>query len=456
MGRNLYVSWALLAGSAAMFVPAAVELAYAAEGCAPGTKCLPALGTGVPAQFVAQCSGTFPDFVTPATMVPTNGPWFKLSQNYPSSAPANDAPWLKIDFADGVRGANDYLYALRDYAFDGMIDADFRPESNNVRPWFHMPMMSFGPNAREPVRGLTTERTVIGPELGIKPGVAIHNYAIGFYNAAGGVTIGQVWKANSPDVTKAQFFEGAMAFKILFSGAEEGDFQGADLLAEAPQWTISTTTGLRTVRLMQMDVAAVDVRSPTRWVFGTFAYDRNASDTSPWRRLRPVGLSWGNDYGFTPADQQAGKRLKETTISDQIPAYAAAHLGWAGRTNGPIDNPISGCISCHSTAQDPVAPVMFNNACVSDTQKMFWFRDFPGNQAFGAVDSTCTPVSPNTPPHALDFSLQIGVSVQNVHQFADVNPCAGSAPASGTTLVNARSQGVPLQMGPGEHPPIAR
>jgi hypothetical protein len=422
--------------------------AFAADGCAPKTTCLAASGTGAPAQFVAQCSGKFPDFVTPVGMVPTNGPWFKLSQAYPSTAPVNDAPWLSIDFMNGVAGANSYLYALRDYAFDGMIAADFTPELNTVRQWFHMPMMNFGPPAREPSRGLTSERTLVGPELGIKPGVSVHNYAIGFYNAVGAVTIGQVWKTNSPDVTKARFSQGAMTFKILFSDAKASDFDGPDILAGAPTWTIATTTGQKPVRLMQMDVAAVDARSPTRWVFGTFAFDRSASDSSPWLRLRPVGISWGNDYGFTPADQQAGKKLKETTISDQAPAYAAAHLGWAGRTNGPIDNPISGCLSCHSTAQDPVAAITFNNACVSDTQKMFWFRDFPGTQFFGAVDSTCTPtpVDPNA-VHALDFSLQMGVSVQNVRQRGDVNPCDGSSsPASGALM----------QMGPGEHPLIAR
>jgi hypothetical protein len=194
--------------------------------------------------------------------------------------------------------------------------------------------------------------------------------------------------------------------------------------------------------------------SPTHWVFGTFSYDSNAADSSGWRKMRPVGLSWGNDYGFSPADQQAGRQLKETTISDQIPSYAAAHLGWAGRTNGPIDNPISGCLSCHSTAQDPVAPITFSNACVTDAQKMFWFRDFTGTQAFGAVDSTCTPVNLPSPPHPLDFSLQIGVSVQNVHQYTDVNPCAGMATTFSATLTESLRSSADL--GIGEHPRIAR
>ena len=144
-----------------------------------------------------------------------------------------------------MQGANDYLYTLRDYAFDGMIAADFRPEFNTVRRWFHMPMMNFGPNAREPVRGLTRERTVTGPELGLKPGVAIHNYAIGFYNAVGGVTIGRVWKTNSPDVTQANFAQGTMTFKVLFSDAQSGDFEGPDLLAGAPHGETITASPLR-------------------------------------------------------------------------------------------------------------------------------------------------------------------------------------------------------------------
>jgi hypothetical protein len=117
---------------------------------------------------------------------------------------------------------------------------------------------------------------------------------------------------------------------------------------------------------------------------------------------------------------------------------------WAGRTNGPIDNPISGCLSCHGTAQDPAAPGFINNACATDRQKMYWFRTFTGNQFFGAVDSTCTPtpVNPST-THALDFSLQLSVSVQNVHQYNSSNPCPGFAPALGAAAPAASEQTEP-------------
>jgi hypothetical protein len=461
LGSN-FQRQSLLVCGIVMEMLAIVHPTRAGDVCGAGARCFPVTGNGSPAQYVAQCSGRFPDFVSPSAMVPTKGTLFKLSQNYPISAATTNTPWLDIDFTDGVRGANAYLYALRDYAFEGMIDADFRPEFATARQWFHMPMMNFGPFAREPKRGLTTERTVIGPELGVKPGVAIHNYAIGFYNTVGAVTIGQVWKTDFPDLTKAQFPQGTMTFKLLFSDANASDFAGADILSDAPQWKISTSSGEQDVRLMQMDVGTVDLRSPTGWVFGTFAFDRYATDASPWRRLRPVGLSWGNDYGFTPADARSGKKLKETIISDQIPAYAAQHLGWAGRTNGPIDNPISGCLSCHSTAQDPAPPLTFNNACVSDAQKLFWFRDFTGTESFGGVDSTCNPVNVIPQPHALDFSLQIATSVQNVKQYKDINPCTGASPTGGTALLgtllkdDGQMHAVELPQDSVEHPRIAR
>jgi hypothetical protein len=402
--------------------------AQPATGCKPGTRCIKVSANGSPGNgFTAQCTGRFPDYITRTAMVPPAGPWFVLSQEFPNAAPTGDAPWLAIDFKNGVAGANAYLMALRDYAFAGMIAADFRPENNNVRRWFHMPMMNFDDGRREPLRGLTAERSIRGPELGVKPNVTIRNYAVGFYNAAGAATIGAVWKGVIPDPTKSLFPDGTMTFKILFSDGTANQFTIPDPMAGAPQWSIVTPQGVKTVRLLQMDVAAVDSRSPTGWIYGTLAFDPKATDNPSWLRMRPVGLSWGNDPGFTPADQQAGKKLQETTISDQAPDYAAKHLGWAGRANGPVDNPISGCLSCHGTAQYPrvadLAP--FNNACNSDQKKLHWFRNFPGSQPFGAMTtSTCLPATSPTPIAPLDFSLQMQVAVVNVLRDNMVNPCS--------------------------------
>ena len=46
-----------------------------------------------------------------STKIPASfaGPWFKLAQTFPATAPTNDAPWLSIDFKAGMAGANAYL-----------------------------------------------------------------------------------------------------------------------------------------------------------------------------------------------------------------------------------------------------------------------------------------------------------------------------------------------------------
>jgi len=405
--------------------------------CAPGARCLKVDDSGnidPDGTSIAQCSGTFPDYIVPATQFPADyqGPWFRLAQSFPKTRPRKPKlPWAKIDYSKGVAEANAYLYALRDYSFAGMIAADFKPEKNRVRGWFHVPLMNFGPGQRELIHGVTRERTLRAPELGIKPGVSVANYAVGFYNSLGAYAIGKAWTAaNPPDLTASKFPEGSMVFKILFSAAKPEDFVvPADYILEgAPEWQVATGNGrLTTIRLLQMDVAVRDDRAAaTGWVFGTFAYDRNAPDTDPWKRLRPVGLMWGNDPEYTPADQAAGKPLKESIVSDQITPYAKSHLGWAGRVNGPVDNPASSCMSCHSTAQIAVnAPMIPPRSCDTDAKKLLWFRNVAGNQAFGAVNAdNCTLVTRVPAAVPLDYSLQMQVAAQSVLQFRDKNPCA--------------------------------
>ena len=117
--------------------------------------------------------------------------------------------------------------------------------------------------------------------------------------------------------------------------------------------------------------------------------------------------------------------LPDNTISRQSPAYALGHLGWAGRLNGPVDNPASACMSCHGTAQYPVVAAMIPPSDCTTEQKLWWFRDLPAGTAFGDVDG-CEPV--DAPDLAvLDTSLQLQVSLQSILQYRDVNPCLDPA-----------------------------
>lgn len=437
MKRSLADIATILSWFASVFCGVAIPAtgAFSFDACSTGSRCLPVDTNGKnvlqPGPFLAQCTGRFPDFIVDSSFDAGNysGPWFLLSQNYPATPLQDSYPWLKIDFND----VDQYLFSLRDYSFEGMIESDFRPERNSIRPWFHMPLMTYGPLRREPIRGLTEERPVTGPELGIKPNVTIRNFAIGFYNAPGATAIGKVWASASPDLSAARFAEGTASFKILFSNAKPGDFAdpSADPMTGAPEFTILTDKGLQTLRLLQMDVAAVDSRAPTGWVFGTFAFDKTATDVVSWKRLRPVGMSWGNDEGYTPADRDAGKKLTESRISSQIPGFAFKHLGWAGRPNGPVDNPASGCLSCHGTAESPVAAALgpFSSKCDTDAKRLFWFRNFRGDTPFGAIDpATCEQTTPAVLLKSLDFSLQMKVAVQNVVQFKVANPCVPVEP----------------------------
>ena len=121
------------------------------------------------------------------------------------------------------------------------------------------------------------------------------------------------------------------------------------------------------VRLLQVDVAVKDNRSGEGgWVFGTFQFDKSVAAQDPWRQITPVTLMWGNDPTFTPANYDPAQAIfrKDSWINGAAPVVvyrsglpqsaSAPHvLGWAGRGNGPVDNPVLSCLSCHGVAEQP-------------------------------------------------------------------------------------------------------
>jgi hypothetical protein len=117
------------------------------------------------------------------------------------------------------------------------------------------------------------------------------------------------------------------------------------------------------------------------------------------------------DVGNDPA----GPPLTESWINPNAPAYARQHLGVDDRLNGPVDNPASACMSCHSTAQAPaLAGIMPRAACAQPPFRANWFRNLPGAQAFGRftpTGSSCVTTPPATPSTAADYSLQLGSTV---------------------------------------------
>lgn len=362
---------------------------------------------------------TFPDFgyLPPADW--TQGT-FELSQAYPTKPPSPVAlPWESIDFRTEPEK---YLWAILRYGYEGNIEVNFEVGKNTKRGWFHAPWLHFGANGREFVRGLTRERSSRPFELAPTQSQQYRNYAVGFYDERGGYAIGRVWQnPTKPNPARASFPEGTMTFKLLFTTAPES---AVPFLAGSPEWVAdidrasSAQQVLATkVRLLQIDVAVKDRRSlKGGWVFGTFHYDSSISDDNPWLRLRPLSLMWGDDPAHTSSDYGAGKRPTEGWVNALSPvvAYRAnppagvtppSTLGWAGRANGPVDNPVSSCISCHGTAQIPAVSPMIPPAGLTDTQKLRWFRNTKVGESFDAGSIS------------LDFSLQLGVGIQNLQEY---------------------------------------
>ncbi len=380
---------------------------------------------------VVKCcdAGTFPDIA----YSPPNG-WtgnvFQLSQDYPTALPvAEDVPWKTIDFKTQPQA---YLEAVIAYCFEGNIPVEFVGQNNSVRKWYHAPWLHYGNNGREFVRGLTRERMSRRFELAATQDVTFTNFAVGFYNPRGAFTIGQVWQnPAAPDPSLAQFPEDTVSFKLLFTTATDAK---VPYLAGSPEWVADINRQadpaaiLETkVRLLQIDIAVKDNRSLCGgWVFGTFHYDTDVAGATPWEKLRPLSLVWGNDPALKPVDFNAGQQPAESWVNAASPIVMYRSnppsginpprvLGWAGRANGPVDNPVSSCLSCHSTAQIPAASGMIPPGSLSETQKLRWFRNLGAGEPFDAGSQS------------LDFSLQLGVGIQNLQEFSQFVASNGGA-----------------------------
>jgi len=342
---------------------------------------------------------------------------FKLAQRYPGTMPQpSDLGFMRIDFKSDT---DRYLSAVRAYVFEGFIhageetnghpDQDFRAELNMARNWHSVPWMHTGAHPREGLHGLTRELDAPPGKLDPSQTDTLQDWGVAFYNDLGGYTIGQVWKNHvAPNAAASRFPEGTVVFKILFT---EGDPQQVPWIEGAPIWWANIDADIDAkgakqvaeVRLVQMDIAVKDGRAATGWVYGTFVFDPNAdvsadevSKYGAYAKMMPVGLSFGNDPDKTP-----GMTLEETILSSKVPPHARNTLGFGGRMNGPADNPLSACQSCHSTAEWPAVSAMAPRRTMTLSQKMRWFRNLAVGEPFDSGQTS------------LGTSLQLQISLRN-------------------------------------------
>lgn len=187
-----------------------------------------------------------------------------------------------------------------------------------------------------------------------------------------------------------------------------------------------------TVRLLQVDIAVKDSRATnTDWVMMTFAYNDKAPGTTPWDKLVPVGIQWGND----PAATRPGMPLTESWINPQFKQLFTVgtwtmHTGLNGRLNGPVDNPKSSCLSCHGTAQDPSVSTGMIPADNPASQAKY-FRNINPPAVFEDL--------PNKKEFSLDYSLQLEVGIPLARSHAPAQPSKRgvSAPPMDTANIQA-------------------
>jgi hypothetical protein len=331
------------------------------------------------------------------------GPIFQLSREYPVSLPTEqDFPWLQFDFKSQ---ALEYIQSLLKYILEGNIDVDWILQDNPKRTWYHAPSMVWGSGGREFTHGLTGERHSRAFELHPLQTKPALNWAVGFYNPLGGYIVGRVWADTlNPKLSEAVFPEGTVGAKLLFTDAELSQVpylkNSYEIKAFVPISINDNKKTLKTMRLLQMDVAVKDSRSTsTGWVFGTFVYNAKKQGKTKWDKLVPVGLSWGND----PQAIVDGSKLQETWINQEFinlftfDTDKTLHLGYKDRLNGPVDNPLSSCISCHSQAQIPVVvPVTPKFNDIESVKK--YFRNIKSGELFQGEAGSSFP---------LDYSLQL-------------------------------------------------
>lgn len=358
----------------------------------------------------------FPSYSDFHPVDPTwTGPKFKLSQDYPTAVPATTSyPWQSIDFKTAWKP---YLKAVLDYSLEGNTALDwYDVGANPVRPWFHAPALHVDEcKGREFIHGLTRERVSRPYELHEKQGSFAENWAVGLYNEPGGWVMGRVWgTSGAPDPSKADFPEGAVSIKLLFTAAKITE---VPYLENSLEWDAHIYTqannpcpgsgpvaprSLAKMHLLQIDLGVRDSRSPTGWVFGTYVYSAAQPGSTVYDRLVPVGIMWGNDPTVATDMNKAGSfinaDLKESILNPDLLAQPPGHdygknaymvhHGLGGRLNGPVDNPISACLSCHGRARHPEQAVVPNATVGNYTAAQFntYFKNVPAGTAGGALD----------------------------------------------------------------------
>ena len=402
-----------------------------------------------------------------------SGPLFQLSDNYPKDKPHCDAPWLNrsVNFQDPNPKWDSwapYVLDIVNYIKEGQDpnlpdQIGWNATVHGQTRWYHVPWMAYdSERGREFAHGLTNELSTALPAFrddgrgSGKHTLAINSddqskppvyetWSVGMYNPCGGWSIGQVFPASGEPATYTEgdknfahgmpFPDGTVVIKLLNTTADETTvpyMKGSTNWQANGHKQLGPTTysicerKVRTVHLVQIDIAVMDSRSPTRWVYSTLAYDGNLPGATVWDRLTPLGVQFGNDGRSFPAVPEAkSKPLRETVLTSM--SIIPEHYGCQNRLAGVVDQSNSSCVSCHMGAfaavppylsiQGETIPAIFNfgGICTDNNEaNTHYFSDYKYPDPYPSGDFN----------HAipLDSSLQLAVAFAEYATY--VNPRA--------------------------------
>jgi hypothetical protein len=397
-----------------------------------------------------------------------HGPKFKMSHNYPKEMPVCAAPWLKrhVSFDNPNPDWNDwkgYVQDIVDYVKEGQDlnlpnEIGWKIAVKNETRWYHVPWMAFdGERGREFVHGLTNELStalstfregrgsgkerLMGSMRSNGEDPLFETWSVGMYNPCGAWSIGQVIPPSGEPAVYSEggrmfakglpFPEGTVVMKILNTTADENS---VPYLKGTPSWQANGhvqygpakyATCLRRVRnvhLIQIDLAVVDSRSPTRWVYSTLAYNGFLPGDTVWDHLEPLGVQWGNDpHTFPAVEKSNSRRLHETLLAPTNPKELPQHFGCQKRLAGAVDQQNSSCVSCHMGAyaaapgvidsQGVTIPAIFNfpGLCTDyNVANAGYFSNYKYPAPYPNPDPSQPNPFQNVIP--LDSSLQLAVS----------------------------------------------
>lgn len=314
------------------------------------------------------------------------GPMFKLSHDYPATAPVPAMPWRRAIGNGPITTSNAKAYAE---AMRRAVTPDMRDLIEHYdrwdaakRGWYNEPWLA---TEREPIHGMYVGSSELDPKLFEASGLRkpITTYVLTYYNKTAAPTLNHVWgtTAQTPtmNATSTQFAEGSVIVKAAFVTACPKEWP---VMKGTETWPLyfntNATTGDPTYRridasFMQFDIIVKDSKSApkTGWVFSTLVYDRRLRDAgkSVWDSMVPLGAQWGNDPDVN-STAHPHQKLMENWNNPAAPAYGGETFGWGNRLSGPNDggkNTIaydvgpkrvfqynaqsSSCMGCHSTAQ---------------------------------------------------------------------------------------------------------